>query len=355
MIVFICGARDFHAMDWYKSAKEIVKNEEVVILTDLIEGEGFKRLINQNDIVHNLIILDKLLFKEQSKVAHLWRNILKFLVLPLQVYKVKKFSKNNPNAKYHAHSMYYIWLAWLAGIKFVGTPQGSDILIKPNKSKIFKFLSKKAMRFAKGITVDSEAMKIGVKKIANVNANIIQNGIDLLEIRNINTNNYRNIILSIRGFTPLYRINEIVLARNRTNFEQGIKFIYPFSDIQYKSHLKLVKNDEDIGRVDRNEMYQLLAKTLLVISIPISDSSPRSVYESVFCGAAVAITYNKYYDALPNCMKKRIIIIDLNEKEWFAKTVELAKKIIQIEYVPSDEALNIFDQRRSFKKILELL
>jgi len=31
-LVFLCGARDFHAMDWYSSAKEIIDNDKLEIL-----------------------------------------------------------------------------------------------------------------------------------------------------------------------------------------------------------------------------------------------------------------------------------------------------------------------------------
>ncbi|TCV10493.1 glycosyltransferase involved in cell wall biosynthesis [Sphingobacterium alimentarium] len=357
-IVFLCGARDFHAMDWYKSAKEEVKSHEVVLLTDLIQGEGFKKIIDDTDKVYELLILDKFLFKKQSKIGHIWRNLLKLMVLPIQVKKLKNFAKQYPNSKFHAHSMYYLWLGWLAKVDFVGTPQGSDILLKPNRSKFYRNLADKSMNAAKAITVDSENMKKGVKEISGVNAHIIQNGIDLKSIKEkVDTfqNQKRETVLSIRGFTALYRIEDLVTARNHAKNFYPISFIYPFAEQQYEEVVKLNENDKKIGRVDRNTMYDILSKTLLVVSIPYSDSSPRSVYESIFCGAAVAITYNAYYDILPSCMKKRIILIDLEKGNWFEDAIEEAKEITSQTYQPSDEALDMFDQRRSFKKVYELL
>ena len=50
-LVFLCGARDFHAMDWYKSAKELLPSKDIYILTDLIKGEGFRKLINKNELL----------------------------------------------------------------------------------------------------------------------------------------------------------------------------------------------------------------------------------------------------------------------------------------------------------------
>lgn len=356
-LVFLCGARDFHAMDWYKSAKEMVTDKEVLILTDLIAGEGFKKIVNEKDKVYPLLILDSFLFKSQSSIGDRWRNILKLFVLPLQVLLVKRFNKKHPGAIYHAHSMYYLWLAWLAGIPFVGTPQGSDILVKPYKFRLFKYLSVKAMQAAKAITVDSEKMKNGVRDLSGKEAFIFQNGIDLNTINEFLSKTsvtMRTRILSIRGFTELYRIHLIVAARNNLRIKRPLSFIYPFADKTYFESVKLGASDENIGSLSRMEMYRILIQSQLVISIPSSDSSPRSVYEAIFCGAAVAITYHPYYDVLPDCMKQRIMLVDLNDKNWLENAFTKSAEIVKQKYTASEEALFLFDQRASFQKMNEM-
>ena len=364
-IVFLCGARDFHAMDWYRSAEEQLPKEQLCILTDLIAGEGFKKIISEKDNVHFLVILDKLLLKGQSKIGNIWRNILKLIMLPIQILLIKRFNKRNPNSIFYAHSMYYLWLAAGANVDFIGTPQGSDILVKPFKSKAYKTLSIWALRSAKYITVDSEKMKDKVFQISGIEAKIIQNGIDINSIQNkksLTSNKAkftRDLLLSIRGFSPLYRIEELLIARNKknSNSDLPITFIYPFYEEEYKQKLKkyFTVNDLDLGRINRNEMYDLLFKSKLVYSIPSSDSSPRSVYESIFCGCAVAITYHPFYDNLPLSMKERIIVINLENKNWFIDAVYEANKIVCSNFLPCDMALDLFDQRRSFKKILNLI
>ena len=363
-LVFLCGARDFHAMDWYKSAKEILPNKEILIVTDLIAGEGYKKVITEEDKVYKLFILDNFLFKRQSSIGNKWRNLLKLIILPIQILLLKRFAKINSNCVYHAHSMYYLVLARAAGVEYVGTPQGSDILVKPLRSKFYKLFAKYGLNKAKSITVDSLNMQKGVRDLVEKDALVIQNGIDIRAIeeylssfRNLNNTQERKGILSIRGFTSLYRIKYILDSRNKLNVNENITFLYPFQDALYKSEcIELIKNDDlDLGRVDRNKMYQLMASSKLVLSIPISDSSPRSVYESIFCGAAVAITYNSYYDILPECMKNRIIIVDIKDDKWLENATQQAEIINKTEYIPSIEALNMFDQRESSKKILKLL
>lgn len=357
-LVFLCGARDFHAIDWYRSALSIIDNKKISIVTDLIAGEGFEKLVTEKDDIHKLIILDSFLFPNQSRLGDLWRNVIKFVVMPFQVILLRNFSKTKPKAIYYAHSMYYIWLAWLAKIPFVGTPQGSDILVKPYRSRIYRWLSKKAMRAAKYITVDSEKMKNGVFEISEVQARIIQNGIDVDSIeREVKKNKEaeRKKIVSIRGFTPLYRINDILKARNTSLILSDITLIYPFYDESYMNLSLLRPNDENMGSLSKTDLFCILNQTKLVFSIPISDSSPRSVYESIFCGAAVAISYNMYYESLPECMKSRIIILDFNNPGWFDDAINKANIIIKTSYTPSREALNLFDQRESFKKVAKLI
>lgn len=362
-LVFLCGARDFHAMDWYRSAKEILPRDEIIIVTDLIAGEGYKKIVTAEDNVYKLFILDNFLFKRQSSIGNKWRNFLKLIILPIQILLLKRFARKNRNCIYHAHSMYYLVLARAAGVNYIGTPQGSDILVKPLKSNLYKSFTKYGLNKAKSITVDSANMQKGVMDLVGREAVIIQNGIDIKTIeshlsifRKLNSVQKRTGILSIRGFTALYRIKDILLNRNNLGINEKITFIYPFYDTIYKSEcIDLIKSDDvDLGRVDRNIMYQLMFSAKLVISIPISDSSPRSVYESIFCGAPVAITYNSYYDILPKCMKNRIIIVDINDNKWLEDAIQKAEIINMTEYIPSKEALLMFDQRESSKKILNL-
>ncbi|HCF03052.1 hypothetical protein [Flavobacterium sp.] len=364
-LVFLCGARDFHAMDWYKSSKELMLDKECCVLTDLIAGEGFKKIINDKDKVYKLLILDRFLFQNQSSLGDKWRNLLKLLVLPLQVILLKRFAKKHPNAIYHAHSMYYLVLARAAKVSYIGTPQGSDILVKPYRSKFYKHFTVYGLKMAKHITVDSKKMQEGVFNLSKKNAYIIQNGIDVSSIKKFQKSlnilnqkiSHRSGILSIRGFTELYRIKEVLQVRNQTESNYCITFIYPFYESLYKTECNslIQANDLDLGRVDRIKMYELLSECELVMSIPSSDSSPRSVYEAIFCGSPVAISYNSYYDSLPECMKSRIIIVNLSDNNWLIDAINKAKEINKTPFIPSRTALELFDQKESFKKLQKLL
>ncbi len=357
-IIILGGARDYHVMDWYRTIRSLVPNRDVKMLTDLIGGEGFDVIANENDKIENLFIIDNFLLSKQSRLGNIWRNIFKLLVLPIQIFYLKKYVSKNPNTIYHAQPMYYMLLCWLSGMKFIGTPQGSEILVRPDNSKLYKFLAIKILQNAKYITVDSLSMQKKIYELSGVEAMIIQYGIDIQGLsKYINKNQKREKITSIRGMTDLYRIDEILRSKNSSQCKIPINFIYPFGEESYKIDVvsNFTEEDNDLGRLNKENMYELLSQTKLVISIPKSDSSPRSVYESIFLGAVVAITYNGYYDVLPKCMKDRIYIVDLENDNWYDEAVKFSDKISSNHYLPSQEALEMFDQNISMQKVIEKL
>jgi len=356
-IVIVAGARDYHAVDWYRTIKKHIEDRKVLILTDLIDSEEFDVIVDNNDNIEKLFIIDKFLFKKQSRLGSIWRNIFKLIVLPYQVYLLKKYVKrSNNNNIYHAQPMYYMFLCMLADVEYIGTPQGSEVLVRPYRSKLYRYFAIKALQSAKYVTVDSINMKNEIFKLSGVNAIIIQNGVDTDTLVADNKKT-RDKITSIRGMTELYRIDEILKGRNNVDTSIPINFIYPFGDKKYKNNiLKIMQNnDNDLGRLDKKSLYNLLSESYLIISIPISDSSPRSVYEAIFSGCCVAVTYNIWIEALPQCMKERLYIVDLNDKEWFRKANEKAKLLLNIPYVASREALEMFNQDKSMLKAIEIL
>lgn len=355
-VVILGGARDFHAMDWYRTVQKNTIEQEVIFLTDLIESEGYDNIILSTDKIEKLFIIDKFLFTKQSRLGNIWRNIFKLLVLPMQIYKLKQFYKKNPDSIFHAHPMYYMLLCWLSGIKYIGSPQGDEILVRPKNSVIYNFFARKVLKSADYIVVDSNNMKNEIKNISGAEALVHQYGIDIDELQKYK-NHTKTEITSIRGMLPLYRIEEIFASRASGEIDDGINFIYPYYEEGYLKMMqqRMKKDDIDYGRLNKQEMYELLSKSYLVISIPQSDSSPRSVYESIFLGCCVAVSYNPFIESLPQCMQERIIIVDLNDKKWLKDSVEKAKELVKKDYIPSKEAINMFDQNISIRRVMDKL
>lgn len=364
-IVFLCGARDFHAMDWFRSAQQVIPNERLCVLTDLIAGEGFHDLRRPGDRIFELFILDPMLLRTSSKLANLWRNVLKLLVFPLQVWLLRRFDRRHPDARYFCHSMYYLFLAWAASVRFVGTPQGSDVLIKPYRSAAYRYFAVRSLRAAEHVTVDSRPMRDRIRELAGVEAKIIQNGIDVRSILAVapHPNDAaapaRRFIMSMRGFTPLYRIDAIIEARNQSARTSGIPLAlcYPFYEEYYRSRtLRMLRDDDrDFGRLGAAEFSRLFAEARLVVSVPFSDSSPKSVYEAIFHGCAVAVTRHPYVDDLPACMRARVVVVDLADPSWLDDALNRGDAILRQPYEPTPEAISTFDKIESFRKVSQLL
>lgn len=357
-IIFVADGRDFHARDWYLTVKEVSSPRPVMYVTDLVESEGCVRLVTQDDVMINLFNIDWLLFKKISKWGNVWRNFIKVLVFPIQIPRLKKVINDFPDAVVHAHTMYYMFLCWMAKIEYIGTPQGSEILVRPFRSTIYRYFAKKVLLGARHIVVDSVNLQNGILNLCGKASTVIQNGINSDEIKqNIsNLKTPRKYIASIRGLYQNYRIDEILNARDRCTSSPSLLLFYPFAEAGYKKILskRIRETDIDMGRIEvKSEMYRVLGATLLAISIPESDSSPRTVYESIFCGCCVAVTYNMWIESVPECMKARIIIVDIKDDLWLEKAIEQARIITRESFVPTEETLNSFDQKRSMKTVVD--
>ena len=356
-IVFVGNARCFHTMDWFRSAQIVCAPGRVVFATDLIESEGHARLITERDEVIDLLNVDWLLLREQSRLGNVWRNVVKFAMLPVQAVLLRRLYKRMPQASYHAHTMYYMLLCRIAGVPFVGTPQGSEILVRPKRSAVYRWFASCALRAADTVTVDSVTMAEGVRELSGRDAAIVQNGIDVEAMQRGGTNlEGRAGILSIRAPTPNYRLGELFAARARMRVRPPITLTYPFWDIATLARVRsaMAPGDRDLGRLgSRTELYAEMRRALLVVSVPSTDSSPRSVYEAVFSGACVAVTANPYLDVLPSCMRSRIIVVDVTDTAWLERALERAEAIVSVPYQPTADALDLFDQRRSMQRVAE--
>ncbi|MCG3110372.1 MAG: glycosyltransferase family 4 protein [Candidatus Manganitrophus sp. SB1] len=356
-IIIIGNARCYHSMDWYRTIKKVCSHREILFATDLIDSESHQKITCEDDHIIDLYNIDWLLFKRQTNMGNVWRNIVKFLVSPLQILKIRSIEKKYPNAVFHAHTMYYMFCCWLARIKFVGTPQGSEVLVRPDRSSIYKYFACKALKAADHLIVDSTNLKNRIRELCGKDAVVIQNGMDASTIlMKSNKKNERTKVTSFRGMYPIYRIDEIVEGRTNSRLKPPLTFSYPFWEEEYKGKIisKLERGDTDLGRLPlKDEVYELLFTTVLAISIPKSDSSPRSVYEAIFCGCCVAVTYNPWIESLPSCMRSRLFIVDLQDKAWFDKAIEFAHSITKNPFVPSQTALDLFDQERTMKKVAE--
>ena len=113
-------------------------------------------------------------------------------------------------------------------------------------------------------------------------------------------------------------------------------------------------NDRFLGRLDREQFHETLRRFPIAISIPLSDSSPRSVYEAIFSGCIVIIRDCLYIHSLPICMRSRLVITDCNGS-WLDSCYQEALLKSKEPYLPSDEAMCSFDQSLSVQRVMDKL
>lgn len=360
-IIFVGDGRSYHVVDWYKAVKEITEKKGNIcteLISDLYQSEGNKRLID-TPASPALVVIDKFLFKKQSFVGSIFRNLLKFFLAPIQAWKLRKFLSikysDYDKVILHAHSFYYILICALSGCEFIATPMGSDYLVRPDRNIIYSLLSNYAIRNAKYITVDSIELFEKFKRLGLDNVFIIQNGIDVDEILNFNSKKTgESYILSFRSVDPLYNTKELVESRNDSEIDYSIKFIYPMLEEHYfKSVLKLSKNtDQFIGRVGKDEMYSLFKNAYCAVSIPSSDASPRSVYEAIFCGTIVIVKRLDWTKVLSENMLKRIVFVEDFRKEWLKNAINEVVNKVNEKFEPTVEDIEMFDRLKQMNYLI---
>jgi len=356
-IIIFSGGNCFHAVDWYNSLINKGSQKNFIYLTDLYSGEDLSMISNIENVL-TLYIIDEFLPNYRTQVGDFFRNFIKLLFVPIQVFLLKRILKKFKNSIVHSHGMYYGLLMWLSGFQYVLSPIGSEILERPYQSFIYRFFARKILKKAKHIIVDSTAMASCIKDLASRDCHIFQYGFDASLAFNLSNKEGftdRKYITSVRALYPLYNIDKIFETRNKQSLKFGINYFYPYHDVNYRNYIYTLLQpvDRDLGRLPtKDDVYAVLSQTILAISIPSSDSSPRSVAEAIFCGAAVATTKMEWYEDFPVCMKNRVILIDINSSDWLYYSLIKAKEIVAIKYIPTSEAIAKYDKNVIADEIL---
>ncbi len=211
----------------------------------------------------------------------------------------------------HAHSLYYGFVAGYLSTKVpvVFTPMGSDIILHAQRRGVHRLMARKAFRRADTVTGDSLLLKErGLRVGATPKRNfIIQNGVDS-KLYFPKSNAIRQalgvaadevLLFSPRALVELYNIDSIIKAVAIAT-QRGLKvkcmFSFAFGG-KYLERLQRLAAELAVepsliwlGRVEYEQMADYYNAADVVISVPSSDSSPKSVYEAMFCEKPVIIS-----------------------------------------------------------------
>lgn len=305
-ILYLSSSSDWHIDLW---TQYFVKKHSVYLFSDkenYLKDQPFEGV----EINHSVGLLGGILNFFGIK-SHKLFQINKFISARYYAFKIDALIKTKNIDVVHAHNLYYGYVASFlrAKIPVIFTPMGSDIIIHAQDNLIYKHMAHRAYQKAAAVTGDSllkqkKGYQVGAKTERNY---IIQNGVDssifypkensLKKEFNVDENEF--LFFSPRAITPLYNI-DIILDSLHSLKEANLRFKCMFSFAfggQYYSNLKhkvsklgLENYVIWLGYVKYEEMPLYYNASDLVISIPSSDSSPKSVYEAMFCGKPVVIS-----------------------------------------------------------------
>ena len=372
-ILFIGSRSDWHVDLW---AKYFTKNNQVYLFSDkedylknqayqnitIIESEGlFGRILN--------------LFKFES---HKWHQFNKLVSVNIYARKLDAIIEKYNIDIVHAHSLYYGYLASFIkeGTPVVFTPMGSDIILHAQNSRVYQYMAFSAFKRANIVTGDSlllqkQGYKVGAKSSNNY---VIQNGVDsaIFCQKSNNLRRYYSVsddevlIFSPRAITPLYNIDiilEAIYGLINTGCKLKCMLSFAFGD-EYSEQLRRQARDlgiEDnilwLGYLSYEDMAKHYNAADIVVSVPSSDSSPKSVYEAMFCKKPVVVSDLQWsYELLDgDC----IVRVGVRDSEQLI--VAINKIITNTEYAQNlaSNALLIarknFDYKNNMKKMENIM
>lgn len=299
-----------------------------------------------------------------------WKVLLKFR-------KVKKVLREiSPDIFHSIYATSYGITGALCGFHpYVITALGSDVLISPKESNIFKVLLKYAFSKADWITAMAEHMNVAIRKIGvpAIKISTIPFGIDPAVFnsssRNLSTEKF--VITSTRNFEKIYNIPHLIKAVAK------VKNVIPNLHLNLigagslRSEIEeligevgLKENVTFFGKIQQPEIASILNSSHLFISVSFSDGNNISLNEAMACGVfciATDIPANRQWivDSVNGFIVKVDDVDELSKKieeaylhydEFQKVSIPINEKIIQERGIWSTNMKVVEEKYRSLIK-----
>ena len=373
-ILFVASSSDWHIDLW---VKYFTKSHNVYLFSDQ-ERHLNKQQFNNVTIIEYEGYLGKLLnyFKINS---HSFFQINKFISSRYFASAIDSTIKKFDIDIVHAHSLYYGYLSSYirSEVPIVFTPMGSDVIIHAQKSFIYRYMAKKAFKRAYIVTGDSFLLQkcgyqVGASRTRNY---VIQNGVDssvFFPKPNQLKSTYKvafneTLLFSPRAIVPLYNIDiiiEAIFELKKCGYRVKCMFAFAFGN-EYsnllKNKIKALELDNDIiwlGFLSYKEMAAHYNAADIVLSVPSSDSSPKSVYEAMFCKKPVIVSDLEWsYELLANsrCLKRVKVSDSFHLSETIKDLIDSSEKRNEMSLNALNQASKEFDYEKNMKKMEKIM
>jgi glycosyltransferase involved in cell wall biosynthesis len=288
------------------------------------------------------------------------------------IFKVRRLTREIEIDIIHILGMRYAFcLPFVKSKKKVIESCGCDILNWPREYFAIRFVYKFLYNFVDGVIQDYKLIQeLAIKYGAPTKHNeVIEFGIDF-DIFNLNIKKQiarkkvniedEKMVFSPRGFEKVYSIETIIksILIVRKTFP-NVRYVFcnhlgnsgrEFR--QLASELQVRENVIFTGFLDNEkDMPYFYASADVVVSVPLSDSCPRTVCEAMACGTPVIISELPWYqDKFKN--NQDLITVPVKDEEALAKAILLileGEKIIDLQSaynkVKQNMDKNILSQR----------
>lgn len=328
-ILYIADSASWHNAKWTEYFAENT-NHKVILFSDL--KPDYKKVHFHKNVK---------LVEMPSMIDFKSRHINKITSILMYKKAIENIIKKEKIDIIHTVALYYAFLASYlkTDLSIIYTPQGSELLMRAQNNRLYSYMARRVFKRVDVITGDSRAIQnagflFGAKKEKNY---IIQNGVDL-NIFNPSVESIRSelgaeedtlLLYSPRAFDPLYNIPDIIeclriLKDQQINFK--CMFAYAFGEQYLNQYKKMIKKFglEDYiiwnGYTDHEDMPKYYKSADIVLSVPSSDSSPKTVYESMACGTPVVVT-NLAWTQEHLVEDEHIVKVNVNKPDEIARAI----------------------------------
>ena len=273
----------------------------------------------------------------------------------LKIREIKKIlTKIKPDILHAQYATSYGIAGALTGFHpYIITALGSDVLISPNNSILYRLLIKYALKKADWITAMADHMKETIISLG-IEPNKITTvmfGIDPLIFNHDNrkVSEVKFTITSTRNFEPVYNISLLISALNIVKEKIPNLFLNLIGEGSERNILEKMVNEYGLernvkfhGKIMQTEIAKILKETNVFVTTSLSDGNNVSLNEAMACGTislATDIPANKQWiqegvngflipTGDPEILANKILYVYENYKELEKKAIPFNDKII---------------------------
>ena len=273
-ICFFADSESIHTVRWCTHFKQLGHDVHLISFKP-VEVPGIPTYIVDNSAI--------------SVNGGNWKVLFKYR-------KVKRLIKQiNPDVVHAMYATSYGVTGALCGFKpYIITALGTDLLISPQNSKIYRFLLKYAFSKAQFITVMSDQMKIEAEKL-NVPESKVMTlpfGIDpkVFNADGRKLDDSKFVVTSTRNFETVYNIPHLLRAIAKVKGQIPNLHLNLIGAGSLRSEIEALVDELDIrsivtffGKIPQVEIVEILNQSNVFVSVSLSDGNNISLNEAMAC------------------------------------------------------------------------